>query len=129
MLKGKRTLKKRIHKYISKKTDICCEADIDRSIAIDQLFEKYKKVGGSEYLNNINNDVVKFIGYYVDLKKNKDKEGMRLWNTIDQHSFDNGVVTEEKMVVLLNEVPLYFLLSFLGYSSYKESLEMGILKK
>ena len=123
MLKGKRTLKKRIHKYISKKTDICCETDIDRAVAIDQLFEKYKKSGGAEYLNNMNNDLVKFIGYYVDLKKDKDKEGMRLWNTIDQHMFENGVVTEQKVIVLLNEVPLYFLLSFLGYAAYKQELK------
>ena len=122
MLKGKKTLKRRIHTYISKKTDICCEADIDRSIAIDQIFEKYKKSSGAEYLNNINNDVVKFIGYYVNLKKDKDKEGMRLWNTIDQHSFDNGVVTEQKVVVLLNEVPLYYLLSLLGYAAYNEGI-------
>jgi len=124
MLKGKRTLKKRIHKYISNKPDICCESDIDRAVAIDQLFEKYKNIDGEEYLNSINNDVLKFIGYYVDLKKNKDREGMRLWNTIDKNSFDNGVVTEQKMVVLLNEVPLYFLLSFLGYASYKERLKI-----
>ena len=122
MLKVKKTLKKRIHTYITKKTDICCEADIDRAIAIDQIFEKYKKSSGAEYLNNINNDVVKFIGYYVDLKKDKDKEGMRLWNTIDQHTFDNGVVTEQKVVVLLNEVPLYYLLSLLGYAAYNEGI-------
>jgi hypothetical protein len=122
MLKVKKTLKKRIHTYIAKKTDICCEADIDRAIAINQIFEKYKKSSGAEYLNNINNDVVKFIGYYVDLNKDKDKEGMRLWNTINQHTFDNGVVTEQKVVVLLNEVPLYYLLSLLGYAAYNEGI-------
>ena len=124
MLKGKRTLKKRIHKYISKKQDICCEDDIDRSVAIDQLFETYKKIDEPEYLNNINNDLVKFIGYYDDLKKTKDKVGMRLWNTIDKHMFENGAVTEQKVVLLLNEVPLYFLLSFLGYAAYKQGLKL-----
>ncbi len=123
MLKGKKTLKKRIHKYIAKKHDICCEADIDRAAVIDQLFETYKKIDEAEYLNNINNDLVKFIGYYDDLKKNKDKEGMLLWNEIDKHMFDNGVVTEQKVVVLLNDVPLYFLLSFLGYAAYKNAIK------
>ena len=47
-----------------------------------------------EYLNYINNDLVKMIGY---------KE-----------------VNEQKIELLLENVPLYFLLSFLGYASYKD---------
>jgi len=66
--------------------------------------------------------LAKFIGYYDDLKK-KDKEGMRLWNEIDKNMFENEVVTEQKVVVLLNEVPLYFLLSFLGYATYKDAIK------
>lgn len=123
MLKGKKTLKRRIHKYISKKTDICCESDINRPAIINQIFETYKRIDEPEYLNNINNDLVKFIGYYDDLKKTKDKEGMRLWNEIDKHMFEKEVVTEQKVVILLNELPLYFLLSFLGYAAYKDSIK------
>ena len=123
MLKGKKTLKRRIHNYIAKKHDICCEMDINRPAIINQIFETYKKIDEPEYLNNINNDLVKFIGYYDDLKKAKDKEGMRLWNEIDKHMFEKEVVTEQKVVVLLNDVPLYFLLSFLGYAAYKEDIK------
>jgi hypothetical protein len=75
-----------------------------------------------EYLNYINNDLVKFIGYKVDLKKNKDVEGIKLWNQLDKLMYENKVVNEEKIERLLYDVPLYFLLSFLGYASYKEDL-------
>jgi len=123
MFKGRKTLKKRIHKYISNKQDICCEMDIDRKVAIQQIMETYKKIDAPEYLNNINNDLVKFIGYYDDLKKTKDKEGMRLWNELDKGMFENEVVTEERVQQILQEVPLYILLSFLGYAAYKEALK------
>ena len=125
----RKTLKNKIHKYISKKQDICCENDIDRKIVIQQIIEKYKIIckkmnEADEYLNYINNDLVKFIGYLVDLKKNKDNEGVKLWNEIDKKMYQNKLVNEKKIEFLLQDVPLYFLLSFLGYSSYKESMSM-----
>jgi hypothetical protein len=122
MFKGKKTLKKRIHKYISNKQDICCETDIKRNLAIQQIFDKYKKMDNTEYLNMINNDLIKFIGYYVDLEKAKDREGMRLWRELDKRMFEKKEVNEKKVEQLLQDVPLYFLLSFLGYASYLEGL-------
>lgn len=121
----KKTLKHKIHKYISKKQDICCENDIDRKVVIQQIIEKYKIIcknmnEPSEYLNYINNDLVKFIGYESDLKKNKDNEGVKLWNELDKKMYKNKTVNEKKIEILLQDVPLYFLLSFLGYASYKE---------
>jgi len=116
----RKTLKHKIHAYISKKQDICCESDIDRKVIIQQIIEKYKVIckkmnEPDEYLNYINNDVVKFIGYYVDLKK--DREGLKIWNEIDKRTGNIKKVEE-----LLQDVPLYFLLSFLGYASYKLDL-------
>jgi len=75
-----------------------------------------------EYLNYLNNDLVKFIGYLVDLKKNKDNEGVKLWNEIDKKMYQNKMVDQTKIEKLLKDVPLYFLLSFLGYASYKEGM-------
>jgi len=123
----RKTLKNKIHKYISKKQDICCENDIDRKIVIEQIIKKYKIICKNmnepdEYLNYINNDLVKFIGYLVDLKKNKDNEGVKLWNEIDKKMYQNKIVNEKKIEKLLQDVPLYFLLSFLGYASYKEDI-------
>jgi hypothetical protein len=77
-----------------------------------------------EYLNYINNDLVKFIGYKVDLKKNKDIEGVKLWNEINKRMYENKLINEQKIEMLLHDVPLYFLLSFLGYASYKENLSI-----
>ena len=78
-----------------------------------------------EYLNYINNDLVKFIGYKVDLKKNKDIEGVKLWNEIDKRMYENKLINEQKIEMLLHDVLLYFLLSFLGYASYREMLAIG----
>ena len=128
---SKKTLKNKIHNYISKKQDICCENDIDRKIIVEQIIEKYKSICKNmnepeEYLNYINNDIVKFIGYKIDLKKNKDKEGVKLWNEIDKRMYENKNVNEKKVNNLLQDVPLYFLLSFLGYASYKEGMSSPI---
>ena len=79
-----------------------------------------------EYLNYINNDLVKFIGYNIDLKKNKDTEGLRLWNELDKKMYKNKKVNQTKIEKLLLDVPLYFLLSFLGYASYKEDLSLPL---
>lgn len=125
----RKTLKNKIHKYISKKQDICCENDIDRKIVIEQIIEKYKSIckkinEPDEYLNYINNDIIKFIGYLVDLKKNKDNDGVKLWNEIDKKMYQNNLVNEKKIEILLQDVPLYFLLSFLGYASYKQGISV-----
>lgn len=123
------TLKNKIHKYISKKQDICCENDIDRKIVFQQIVEKYKKIcknmdEPNEYLNYISNDLVKFIGYKVDLKKNKDIKGVNLWNEMDKRTYEHKIVNEQRVERLLQNVPLYYLLSFLGYASYKEKLSI-----
>lgn len=128
---SKKTLKNKIHKYISKKQDICCENDIDRNFAIKQIIKKYKIIckninEPSEYLNYINNDFVKFIGYHNDMKKNKDNEGVKLWNELDKKMYKNKVVNEKRIELLLLDVPLYFLLSFLGYASYKEGMSLPL---
>jgi hypothetical protein len=125
MKKGKRTLRNKIHDYISKKQDICCENDIDRKLVIQQIIEKYKLFckhinEPDEYLNYINNDLVKMIGYNDDLKKKKDIDGIKLWNEMDKKMYENKMVNEQKVNHLLQDVPLYFLLSFLGYASYKD---------
>ena len=54
------------------------------------------------------------------MKKNNDLEGVNLWNEIDKRMFENKMVSEAKVELLLQKVPLYFLLSFLGYASYYE---------
>jgi len=117
------TLKKRIQKRTCKK-DICCEGEIKRPYIIELIIENYKKINilyrepSEEYLNYINNDLLGFIGYKVDLDKN-DKEGAKLWLELDKEMMNNNKVEEWKVRALLKDVPLIFLMAFLGYSTYR----------
>jgi len=73
------------------------------------------------YLDYINNDLVLFIGYAVDLKKKKDTEGLNIWNEIDKKMYKNDKLDETNIKSLLEDLPLYYLLSFLGYACYRKS--------
>lgn len=119
-----RTLKKKINHYILTKNDICCEDDIDRNIVIDKIFKNYEKVAElmnekDDYLSYVANDIPKFIGYKNDLKKVKDNQGVRLWNTLYNSTLENKVAKKERITKTLNELPLYYLLAILGYSDCK----------
>jgi hypothetical protein len=45
-----KTLKKRIHKYLCKNIDICCEENIDRNFAIEQIFTLYNIIPNEMYV-------------------------------------------------------------------------------
>ena len=129
---NKKTLKNKINKYICKKKDICCEDDIDRKLAIQNIFTLYSDIADftyekDEYLSYINNDLIKFIGYKIDLEKINDNDGIRLWNELDGKMFINKKLDKIKITELLNEVPLYYLLSFLGYAYYTYKRTKDIL--
>ena len=118
-------LKNKILKYISKK-DICCIENIDKKVIIEKILLNYKKIGimyneENDYLSYLNNDIVVFIGYKIDLEKNKDIEGVKLWNTLDRKMYKNKKLNLAKIKLLLNELPLFYLLSLLGYSDYRLS--------
>ena len=131
--RNKKTLKNKINKYICQKKDICCEEDdIDRKIAIQDIFTLYRKIAEfmyekDEYLSHINNDLIKFIGYKIDLEKKNDIKGLRLWDELDRKMYVNKKLDETKIIELLNEVPLYYLLSFLGYAYYKYKRDKDII--
>jgi hypothetical protein len=130
--RNKKTLKNKINKYICKKKDICCEDDIDRKLAIQDIFSLYREIANfmyekDEYLSYINNDLIKFIGYKIDLEKKNDIKGLRLWDELDGKMFVNKKLDETKIIELLNEVPLYYLLSFLGYAYYKYKRNKDII--
>lgn len=130
--RNKKTLKNKINKYICKKRDICCEDDIDRNLAIQNIFMLYREIAEfmhekEEYLSYINNDLVKFIGYRIDLEKNNDNKGVRLWDKIDRKMYVNKKLDEAKIIKFLHEVPLYYLLAFLGTAYYKYKINKDIL--
>ena len=123
--KSETILKNKILKYISKK-DICCIENIDKKVIIEKILLNYKKIGimyneENDYLSYLNNDIVVFIGYKIDLERNKDIEGVKLWNTLDRKMYKNKKLNLAKIKLLLNELPLFYLLSLLGYSDYRLS--------
>ena len=124
--KNNKTLKNKLTKYLCKKKDICCEEDIDKKKCIELIIKNYKNIADNmreeqNYLDYIDNDVVKFIGYRVDLKKNKDKSGVKLFDNISKLLQTNDKITENNVINLLENIPLYYLMSFLGYSFYRLS--------
>jgi hypothetical protein len=128
--KNNKTLKNKINKYILK-NDICCEDDVDRKIIIQDIFALYSEIASfmyekDEYLSHIGNDLLKLIGYKIDLETKNDNEGVRLWNKIKSKITLNKTSNKEKMIEVLNEVPLYYLLSFLGYAYYKYKINKDI---
>ena len=129
--KNNKTLKNKINKYIFK-NDICCEDDIDRKLAIQDIFTLYSEIASfmyekDEYLSYISNDLLVLIGYKINLETKNDNEGIRLWNKIKSKITLNKNPNKEKIIELLNEVPLYYLLSFLGYAYYKYKINKDIL--
>ena len=124
-----KTLKKRIHKYICKTKDICCEEDIDRNTAIEQVFTLYNAIASEtgdyatkdEYLNFIDNDLTKLLGYTITMEKNNDKEGIKLKNEIDTVMYKTKKVDKIKIIEVLHNVPLYYLLSLIGWGHYRLS--------
>jgi len=134
--KRKKTLKKRIHNYISRKRDICCEEDIDRKVVIQQIVEKYKEIckiynqvfnEEQEYLDRLVDDLIKFIGYRNFLEKDKDFQGVALWNYLHKRAHMNKKLNEKNIEKILYDVPLYFLLSLSGYASYSGLLTSQLL--
>ena len=129
--KNNKTLKNKINKYICK-NDICCEDDIDRKLAIQDIFTLYSEIASfmyekDEYLSYISNDLLVLIGYKINLETKNDNEGIRLWNKIKSKITLHKNPNKEKIIELLNEVPLYYLLSFLGYAYYKYKINKDIL--
>lgn len=130
--RNNKTLKNKITRYVCKKKDICCEEDIDRKLAIEDIFMLYREVAEfffekDEYLSYINNDLLKFIGYKINLEKTYDIEGIKLWDKINKKMLVSKKPDEKKIVELLNEVPLYYLLSFLGYAYYRYKRNKDVL--
>jgi hypothetical protein len=73
-----------------------------------------------QYLDYIDNDLALFVGFKIDLLIAKNNNGIALWDEISRGIIDKKKVSLSKIKELLQEVPLYFLLSFLGYATYTE---------
>jgi len=122
--KNSGSIKKEISNYILKKGDICCEEDFERDKVIEQIFSVYQEMFSNTYLDTLNNDMMLFIGYFIDLKKTNDKKGIKLWNYLEEQmpSTKNKTKDEKNIKKLLKSLPLFYLLSFLGMAHYKKQL-------
>lgn len=115
-------IKTLVSNYILKKGDICCEEDYNRDEIIHQIFQVYNDMFKDDYLDYIDNDIMLFIGYYIDLQNNNDTEGMGIWKYIYSQipKTDNKTQDENNIKTLLKSLPLFYLLSFLGSAHYKQ---------
>jgi len=121
--KNNKNIQKEISSYILNKGDICCEEDFKRHKIIDQIFILYQTNNGKTYLDSLNNDIMLFIGYFIDLQKSGDEKGMVLWNYLDEQMplTKNKKKDEKNIKKLLKSLPLFYLLSFLGSAHYKQN--------
>ena len=127
---GKKTLKKVITNYVLKKGDVCCENEIERKLVIQDIFATYQELADfmfekELYLGYVQNDLLLFIGYRVDLEKGN-KEGVRIWDGLARMTETNKNPDKQKLVKILHNVPLYYLLAFLGYATYKNRRLLAI---
>ena len=128
--KGKKTLKKVMTNYLLKKGDVCCEKDMDRKLIIQDILATYEEIADfmfekELYLDYVQNDLLVFIGYRMELEKGN-QEGVRIWDGLARMTLTNNVPDKQKLVKILHNVPLYYLLAFLGYATYKNRRNQAI---
>jgi hypothetical protein len=129
--KKRRTLKKTMTNYILKKGDVCCENDIERKLVIQDILATYQELADflfekELYLGYVQNDLLVFIGYRIDLEKGNNKEGLRIWDGLARMTETSKNPDKQKIVKILHNVPLYYLLAFLGYATYKNRRNQAI---
>jgi hypothetical protein len=116
------TLSKQFTRYISRKKDLCCDKDIDRKIVIEQIFSLYSEMEDKDPLGYLNSDLLKLMGYTSDLVDANDNEGIKLFLKINRKMWKKDNLDRGRITALLHEIPLYYLLSLLGYAHYKKQL-------
>jgi hypothetical protein len=117
MLNKTKKLNRRIKAYISRK-DICCEDEFDRKVLIEEIFRLYAMIcdTSSQRIDCIHNDITKLIGYTVLMKG--DLEGLEIKSDLDRLMLKGKDLSQAKIVKLLHKLPLFYVLSLLGYAQY-----------
>jgi hypothetical protein len=119
-----------INRFVSNNGDISGESKYNRRKIIAHIYQVYKKNYPDDYLGWIANDIVKHIGYYVDLKEKNDVIGMTTWSYFNKYTMtnlrdNNGdfIINETGLEKILYEMPLYYLMAFLGQIIYDNEIE------
>lgn len=115
----RKTLKRNVHRYVSRKKDICCEQNMDRNQIIEHIFHLYSEMYKDMYLNELQQDMTKLIGDKSDMKKQQEYRGVSLWDELHNKTLLEGNVDKDAVASALHEVPLYYILSLLGYAYYR----------
>lgn len=104
---------RKITKYMCglKEPDLCCESQYNRDKLIKHVFQLY-----DDDFESIDNDINIFIGFRMFLVRDKNKKGVKLWD--DMSNKLKGKLTKNKIEKLLKELPLFYLLSFIGHAFY-----------
>ena len=110
--------------FIARKGDICCldERNIEKEKAIKVLYQLYyESYDEGEELNWLINNIIllipkKLCYYNANGKANKeeDEEGIEIEKILDDKVLKNNKVDKDKFTALLNELPLYFILTIIG---------------
>jgi hypothetical protein len=137
--RNRKGLKQRMLNYYKSKTipDLCCETDYKREILIGQLFTLYEameKMNATlgdehEYLDSLYNDLFFFLT--PESLKDRDRESETISKILTKHMIKKDAsglerVDKNGVIFVLTNVPLYYLLAFLGraYSTYKRMKDM-----
>jgi hypothetical protein len=117
-------IKQRVNDYIHKH-DICCENPpdpygmISRRLVIDQLFRLYDEMSehrkDTVMLNYLSREILWLMGGLNDMKTKEDRQ---MYLSIHRKMYKKGIPDKEEIVTVLHEIPLYYLMTLLGYAHY-----------
>lgn len=117
-------IKYRVNDFIHKH-DICCENDqyalISRRIVIDQLFRLYhemaehRKDTDTVMLMYLSREILWLMGGLKDMKTEEDRQ---MYLSIHRKMYRKRIPDKEGIVTVLHEIPLYYLMTLLGYAHY-----------
>lgn len=89
-----------------------------KEVFVNDIFGKYKaKYGQEEYLDYICNDIPILIGFYIDLDKTQDTEGMQLVNDINHYIAPNDKSNPHHIRKLLMAMPFLLLYTLMGFQT------------
>tara|TARA_Y100000389_G_scaffold195091_1_gene225971 strand:- start:100 stop:663 length:564 start_codon:yes stop_codon:yes gene_type:complete len=118
MVKGD-NVKEIINNYVFKKKDLCCYDNPHRQKLIQILYNLYKinETYKDEYLDQIHNDIgILFPTRTLEYsKQEEDVEGKKILEYLYSLMIKDKKVSKEKMDKFLNEIPVYYILSLIGY--------------
>ena len=85
---------------------------LNKTELISEIIRIYKeKWGTREYIGWLQNDMVGLVGYQMDLKNKKNKQGLKLWNDLNKQM---GKSQLTKIKNIMKQLPIYALYSLIG---------------